>query len=576
MDSSDIRKKYIEFFIGKGHKQIDPSPLVLEDDPTTLFTSAGMQQLVPYLKGEKTHKKGKRLVNSQLSVRAQGKNDDMFEVGDDRHLTTFEMLGNWSLGDYFKKEQLSWVWEFFTEELKLPKEKLWVTVFEGTKEVPKDEKSYQIWKEIGVPEEKIKYCGVKENWWSVSGVPSQMPEGEIGGPSSEVFFEFDSVKHNPTFEKKCHPNCGCGKFLEIGNSVFIQYKKKSGKLTQLDQKNVDFGGGLERITAATLGNPDIFQIDIYKPIITKIEKIIGDTYSNNKKEIQIVADHVRSSKLLVDEGIIPSNKLQGHVLRRLIRRSIIKLKRLKSNFSESDFREIVDNPIVLEEFRKFQKTINSGLRQIEKIENITGKKAFDLYQSYGIPIELTIEIFKDKGQKVNKNDFRKEFDKHRKLSQTKSSGMFKGGLGDDSRETVKLHTATHLLHFALRKVLGDSVRQEGSNITSERLRFDFSHNEKLSDEEVKKVEKLINEKIKEDLPVKRTIEDKNEALESGALAFFGEKYPDEVVVYSIGTNSREFCGGPHVGKTSDIGRVSIERQKKIGSNMIRVYAVVEK
>lgn len=579
MTSNQIREKYIKFFEERGHKKIDPAPLVLKDDPTTLFISAGMQPLVPFLKG-KSHPKGKRLVNSQPSIRTQ----DIEEVGDNRHTTFFEMLGNWSLGDYFKKEQLNWCWEFFTKELGLPKERLWVSVFKGTKEVPKDEESFKIWKEIGVPEKKIHHYGVKENWWSMVGTPDKMPPGEIGGPDSEVFFEFTQVKHDPKFGKDCHPNCECGRFLEIGNSVFIQYEvQEDGSLKELPQKSVDFGGGLERLVSATNNNPDIFEIDVFRPVIKKIEEVSEKTYKGNEKSMRIIADHMRAASLIVEDGVIPDNKQHGYVLRRLIRRSAIKLRELKGDFHSSDLSfdfAKSTNKVIGEEMNRFSKSLERGLKQIEKIEKIDANKAFDLFQTHGFPVEITEELFAEKGQKIDKKKFEKEFEKHRELSRSASVGMFKGGLADKSKNTIKLHTATHLLHWALRKVLGESVRQEGSNITSERLRFDFSFERKLTEDEKKKVESLINEKIDEELPVHKTLEDKTKALESGAMAFFRETYPDKVSIYTIGKDSKddfvskEFCGGPHVENTSEIGRVRIEKQKKIGSNLIRVYAVI--
>lgn len=579
MNSSEVRRKYIEFFEKKGHKHIPEAPLVLQNDPTTLFNSSGMQQLVPYLMGEE-HPLGKRLVDSQPSFRTV----DIDEIGDNRHLTYFEMLGNWSLGDYFKKEQLNWIWEFFTQELKLPKDKLWITLFEGDGKVPKDDESFEIWKKIGVPESRIHFYGSEKNWWSRSGTPKEMPEGEIGGPDSEIFFEFENVKHDKKFGDKCHPNCDCGRFIEIGNSVFIQYRKVGNELVEMSQKNVDFGGGLERIVAAVQKTPDVFKTDIYKEIISKIENVTEKKYGEKKDtdiKMRIIADHFRASLALVKEGVVPSNKMQGYVLRRLIRRSLLKIYLLKGSLEDTDLDLGETNMVIQEEVKKFKDSLKKGLKEVEKLETIDGKKAFDLYQTYGFPLEMTKEIFEEKGQKINEKQFEKEFEKHKEVSRSASAGTFKGGLADSSEETVKLHTATHLLHWALRKVLGEKVHQEGSNITKERLRFDFSHNQKLSEAEVKEVEDLINEKIKEALPVTKTIEDKEKAIKSGALSFFREKYPEKVSVYTIGKDpkkdwvSKELCGGPHVNNTSELVHVRIKKQEKIGSNLVRIYAELE-
>jgi alanyl-tRNA synthetase len=570
--SEEVKKKYLEFFEKKGHKIIQPSPLVLEGDPTTLFNSAGMQQLVPNLKGEPFFEDGKeykRLVDSQPSLRLQ----DIEEVGDGRHTTYFEMLGNWSLGDYFKKEQLTWVWEFMTKEMNLAPEKLYVSVFEGTKEVPKDDESIAIWRSLGVSENHIFAYPATKNWWSLSGVPEKMPVGEIGGPDSEIFYEFTDVLHDSQFGEKCHPNCDCGRFLEIGNSVFIQYEKqKDGSLKELPQKNVDFGGGWERITAAVNGTPDVFEGDIYKGNIERLVTITGKKYEENKKAMQVIADHMRAAGAIVAEGIVPSNKLQGYVLRRLIRRAALKMRNLKSDFTVSDFSQLTNKQEIIDEVAKFLVSLEKGLREIGKIKEIDGKIAFDLYQSYGFPLELTEEIARDRGQDVDKEMFEKEFKKHKELSRTASAGMFKGGMIERSEDVVKLHTTTHLLHAALRKVLGEHVSQKGSNITAERLRFDFSHPQKLTEEELKKVEDLVNEQISKDIPVSLETKNLDVAIKSGALHFFAEKYGEKVKVYQIGDFSHEICGGPHVASTGMIGHVRIIKQEKVGSGTVRIYA----
>lgn len=564
--SDEVREKYLKFFEKRGHVVIPPAPLVLEKDPTTLFTSSGMQPLVPYLMGQK-HELGTRLVDSQPSIRLQ----DIEEVGDNRHTTYFEMLGNWSLGDYFKEEQLHWIWEFLTEELGLPKEKLYVSIFEGTKDVPEDTTSFNIWKKLGVAEDHIFEYGVKKNWWSRSGTPDQMPAGEIGGPDSEIFFDFGQelkLHENSEFKnEKCHPNCDCGRFLEIGNSVFIQYIKNSdGTLSELPQKNVDFGGGLERVTAALNNDPDVFKTDIYWPTIEKLEKITDKKYEDEKKKFRIIADHLRASEALINSGVFPSNKMHGYILRRLIRRIATKFDQLE---------KITDNKVILEEVSKFKISLDKGLKEIGKIEKITGKIAFDLYQSYGFPLELTVELFEEKGQKVDSEEFTKEFEKHKDASRSTSKGMFRGGLEDHSEETTKLHTATHMLHAALRKILGDTVSQKGSHITAERLRFDFSYPEKLTDEQVEKVMNLINEKIDADLAVSFVETTPDEAIKNGALHFFAEKYGEKVKMYTIGSDndyfSREICGGPHVTSTGLLGHARMIKQEKIGSGVIRIY-----
>ena len=568
MTSNEIREKYLKFFISspRAHREIVPAPLVLEGDPTTLFTSAGMQPLIPYLKG-KGHPKGKRLVDSQPSIRLQ----DIEEVGDNRHITYFEMLGNWSLGDYFKKEQIPWIFEFFTKELNLPKEKLWVSVFEGYKNIPKDEESFVIWKKLGIPESRIFFYGVKNNWWN-RGEPFDMPVGEIGGPDSEIFFDF-GLSHNPEYGRKCHPNCNCGRFLEIGNSVFMQYVKNAdGSLSELSQKNVDFGGGLERITAAVNRDPDIFKIDIYQPQIKALEIIAGKKYGEGKAEtkgFRVIADHLRAASVIAKEGVVPGNKLQGYILRRLIRRAGVKMHKLQISASDLKISGTIGD-----EINKFEKILASGTRLARNM-NI---KPFDLYQSYGIPLEITQEIFALQGRKITDKDrkeFEKEFNKHRESSRTASAGMFKGGLADTSEEVTKLHTTTHLLHASLRKVLDEGVSQKGSNITAERLRFDFSYPRKLTDEELTQAEDLINLQIAKDLPVSFKTMGLEAAIKLGALHFFAEKYGKQVKVYSIGDFSKEVCGGPHVTRTGKIGRVRIIKQEKTGADLIRIYVGLE-
>ena len=587
-----------------------------ENDPTTLFTSSGMQPLVPYLLGQE-HPEGKRLVNSQPSFRAE----DIEEIGDNRHTTFFEMLGNWSLGDYFKKEQLSWIWEFLTKELGLPKEKLYVSVFDpsaslgtgGNDEVPKDTESLDVWKSLGVEDDHIFFYGVDKNWWSRSGPPDKMPIGEIGGPDSEVFYDFGTT-HGKKFGENCHPNCNCGRFLEIGNSVFIQYQKQEdGSLKELAQKNVDFGGGLERLTAATLDTTDVFQTDLYVPIIRIIEQTTTKNYKDieSKSDMRIIVDHLRAAIFLITQGVEPSNKMQGYVLRRLLRRVAVKMRALESVTNQKDVKAIADavlsvydgiyfnkkelqdavSDTIGAELNRFTQTLDKGLREIQKVSQIDGKIAFDLYQTYGFPLEITEELFREKGQEIDKEQFKREFEKHRELSRTASAGIFKGGLADHSEVVIKYHTATHLLHQALRDVLGPQVFQKGSNITSERLRFDFSFDRKMTDEEIKQVEDLVNQRIHEDLKVDHLIISLEEAKKMNAIGLFDEKYAIKVSIYGVGPEykldsdakdtrarggyySLEFCGGPHVEHTSVIGKTKIVKEGAVSSGIRRIRAVL--
>ncbi len=618
LTGNQLRRKFIDFYKARGHAEIPPAPLIPENDPTTLFTNAGMQPLVPYILGQ-PHPLGKRLTDSQPVLRLQGFNDDIMEVGDNRHLTFYEMLGNWSLGDYFKKEQLRWIFEFLTQELNIDPHHLYFSVFAGypKSHVPADETSVNILKQLfsevkisapvmdskqaakaGMKDAKIFYYDVKKNWWSRTGPPDNMPEGEPGGPTSEVFYEFTQIKHNPKFGKHCHPNCDCGRFLEIGNSVFMEYKKMpDGSLEKLKQHNVDFGGGFERIFAVIQGTDDAYQTPVYKPMIDEIVKASTLSYSTTtQKPMRIIADHLKASTFMIGQGLEPSNKLQGYILRRLIRRAVINMRQLNiKNYSElsknlvkqvkniySDtYAEVNDDQRIAQtitlEVEKFNKTINRGFKELEKHSQITPQVAFDLFQSYGFPFEITQEIASEKGQTIDEQAFKEEFAKHQQKSRTAAAGMFKGGLADHSETATQYHTATHLLHAALRKVLGDHVQQKGSNITGERLRFDFSHPQKLTEAEIKQVEDLVNQQIKTDLPVSFQTMSYNQALKSGALAFFGEKYPEKVKVYTIGDPqgiyfSREICGGPHVEHTGQIGKIEIFKETSAGSNLRRIYA----
>lgn len=607
MTSQQVRDKYLTFFKDRGHVVIPPAPLVLENDPTTLFTSSGMQPLVPFLMGQH-HPMGKRLADSQPSIRVQ----DIDEVGDNRHTTFFEMLGNWSLGDYFKAQQLPWIFEFVTSKEKglgLDPKRLYVSVFEGMGSVPKDEESISIWKaefnKVGIDAqvgERIFTYPAKKNWWSRSGTPEQMPSGEIGGPDSEVFFDFGQELgfHEQSVWKneQCHPNCDCGRFMEIANSVFIQYvKKDDGTLEELPQKNVDFGGGLERMVAATNGNPDIFNIDVFSNLTPSIEKQVGKKYSDDPYSFRIILDHIRAAVFLANSGVIPSNKAQGYIMRRLIRRAVLKARTLKNGviepnifvnlagdcvdqygniYFDSDSKQLIKS-VIFDEVNRFYTTLERGYAQVKKLNTISGDGAFDLYQTFGFPLEITIELFREKGQEIDVVDaFKKAYDAHQQQSRTASAGMFKGGLGGHSETEIKYHTATHLLHKALREVLGDEVHQAGSNITAERLRFDFTYPAKLTDDQKSKIEDIINEKISQDLAVTKIEMDKSIALSEGALAFFPEKYPAITSVYIIGPvdnwYSKELCGGPHVSHTGEIGRVKIIKEESASAGVRRIYA----
>lgn len=585
-----LRDLFAKFWQERDHQEVPPTSLVPQNDATTLFTGSGMQPLVPYLLGE-PHPLGNRLYNIQPCFRSQ----DIDEVGDNRHTTFFEMIGNWSLGDYFKKEQLSWFWYFLTEVLQLPKERLYVTVFAGDEKnrLPSDEESIDIWKKLGVESSHIFRYGSEKNWWSRAGTPEQMPINEPGGGDSEVFFEFVQVAHNPKFGKNCHPNCDCGRFLEIGNSVFMEYKKTKNGFEKLSKKNVDFGGGLERMLAALNNNPDVFQTDLYLPIIDAIVKIVNQPYQEEakKRKIRVIADHLKAAAFLIKSDVYPSNKERGYVLRRLLRRTAVKMFQLKGQmvdgqdlfsviesvinlyqriyFEKKDFERAKE--VITEEINRFNKTLNKGLKILEKLDQPTGKDIFDLYQSFGFPKEISEEVLKEKGIFFDKKQFDKEFEKHRQLSRTTSVGIFKGGLADNSEKTVCYHTATHLIHQALFDILGEAIRQEGSQINQERLRFDFYCPYKPNQDQLKKVEEKVNQKIKEELPVFFKIMPKEEAYKIKAKSFFKDKYGSIVKVYFIGDYSKEFCGGPHVKNTKEIGKISIFKFEKIGSNLYRLY-----
>ncbi|MCL5434846.1 MAG: alanine--tRNA ligase [Patescibacteria group bacterium] len=598
MTAKELIDIYISFFEKRGHKRIANSPLVPENDPTTLFTSSGMQPLIQYLLGE-THPAGNRLVDVQNSFRAQ----DIDEVGDNRHTTFFRMLGNWSLGDYFKTEEIPWLFEFLTKEFGLPKEKLFITVFAGNGGVERDNEAFEIWKKI-VPEDKIFFAGVDKNWWSRSGVPDNMPIGEPGGPDSEVYFKFDDIEHN----KDCKDNpvdCECGKFLEIANAVFMQYIKTNKGFENLPKQNVDFGGGLERLLAAVEEKSDVFATSLFTPIIKTIEKETGKQYRENAKEMQIISDHFAAGVFIISAGVLPANKERGYILRRLIRRAFDNFYRLKGKNIEPVLEKIVEqysqtDEVLQEKYEEIKLTIleeeakyksvrktavdfivkkypSAGSGQVgddsaKPVREISADDAFLLYTTHGLsPTQI-----RSLGYAFNEQDFAKKMEEHQKLSRTASSGMFKGGLADHSELTIMGHTATHLLHQALRDVFGSGLHQTGSNITTERVRFDFNLDRNLTAEELKKVEDIVNQKIEENLPVRFEIMPVQKAKDLGAVGLFDEKYAKDVKVYFIGNYSREFCGGPHVDFTGVLKRFKILKQENIGYGQRRIYAVVNK
>lgn len=572
MTLNEVRTKYLKFFEARGHVVIPSASLVPENDPTTLFTGSGMQPLVPYLLGQK-HPAGTRLADSQKCFRSM----DIEEVGDNRHTTFFEMLGNWSFGDYFKKEQLGWFFEFLTKEISIPKEKLWVTCFEGDAKLnlPKDTESAEIWKSLGIAEDHIKFYGSKKNWWSRAGTPDQMPAGEPGGPDSEVFYDFGAElklhEQSQWKNEACHPNCDCGRFLEIGNSVFMQYiKNADGSFGLLPQKNVDFGGGLERIAAVSENKNDIFLVDVFAPLIQKLEVASGKRYADDKRSFRIIADHVRAASMLVADGVMPGNNERNYVVRRLIRRAVRFADKL--GCSHGTLAALTDTPVIGEEEERFRKTLDKGMRELSRFVGkgtLSAQDAFQLFTTYGFPLELIQEEAGEKGIKqIDVEGFKELFKQHQELSRAGSEQKFKGGLADASEATTRLHTAHHLLLKALQIVLGPDVKQRGSNITQERLRIDFSWGAKMTDEQKKEVERIVNEKIKEDVPVVRTEMPKEEAEKLGAEHEFGAKYPDMVSVYSVGpldsAFSIEFCGGPHVTRTGKLA-TSSNPDAKVGA-----------
>jgi len=638
MTINEIRSKYLEFFEKRGHSVIPSAPLVPHNDPTTLFTGSGMQPLIQNLLG-KEHPAGNRLTDSQKCFRSE----DIEEVGDNRHTTFFEMLGNWSLGDYFKNEQLPWFFEFLTDEIGLDPTKLYVTVFVGDEKnnIPRDTESAAIWKRLfavkgidaqevvigseadgyrkGMGSGRIFYYDAKKNWWSRAGVPENMPAGEPGGPDSEVFYDF-GLPHDSKFGLECHPNCDCGRFLEIGNSVFMQYiKKEDGSFALLPKQNVDFGGGLERIAAASEGNSDVFSIDAFRDIIGLLIHFSGKAYDDSRytRSFRIIADHVRAATFMMGDGVTPSNTERGYVLRRLIRRAaqhamklsvgdkdkgdsmlvraaIMTIEKYKDSYQELEgeeaYRTITD--MVWNEEKQFAHTLDRGMREFERVAatgHIDASEAYTLFTTHGFPFEMTLELAEERNIDIDEEGFKREMKKHQDISRAGSEQKFKGGLADTSEKTTRLHTAHHLLLKALQIVLGEHVKQRGSNITQERLRIDFSHGEKMTKEQIAEVERIVNEKIQEALPVTHSTIKKEDAENLGAQREFGAKYPDMVSVYSVGPSgasaenpkfdkafSIEFCGGPHVTNTSALNGVfKIQKEEAVAAGIRRIKAVLQ-
>lgn len=626
MNAQQIRNAYLKFFEDRGHAVLRRAPLVLHDDPTTLFTGSGMQPVIPYLLGE-AHPKGARLADSQTCIRAQ----DIDDVGDNRHTTFFEMLGNWSLGDYFKEQQIRWMWEFLTEVVGINPEKLYVTCYIGAPEydIPKDTEAADVWKGlfagIGIqadtadigseeagyargvkPGERIFFYDGSKNWWSRNGKPETTPVGDPCGPDSEMFYEFDFVEHNPEFGEHCHPNCDCGRFMEIGNNVFMAYKKVAeGKFEPLEQKNIDHGSGLERIAAAAIDSPDVFKISLMWPIVEKLQQISGKSYEQHTESMRVIADHLRVATFLAVDGCVPSNKEQGYVMRRLIRRAIRYSFDLgvEQNFMPeivpviadlyvNDFPEVAENrdniiAVLVKEEKAFRQTLRNGLRQMHKYakNGLTGEELFTLYDTYGFPVELSVEEAYKQEVNVSENwreEFESKMEEQRSRSRTARKGEFHGGLEGTDPIHLKYHTATHLLGQALREVVSKDIQQHGSNITSERLRFDFN-SEKLTPEQKQAVEDLVNQWIDEDYPVNYKVYPTAEALSMDVIGAFGERYGDDVKVYRIGTAEKqisfEVCGGPHVEHTGMLKeggkRFKILKEEASSAGVRRIKAILQ-
>lgn len=613
MTINEVRKRYLEFMKTNGHVIVKSSPLVPENDPTTLFTAAGMQPMINYILGDK-HPMGSRIADTQKCFRTQ----DIEEIGDNRHTTFFEMLGNWSFGDYFKHEQIAWMYKFLTDKeigLGLDKDRLYFSCYEGNEKfnLPKDEDSKKYWLENGVAEDRIYFYDDKKNWWSRSGIPENMPVGEPGGPDSEMFFDFDpegkkQIHENSKFANGvCHPNCDCGRFVEIGNSVFIQYKKTEAGIEELSQKNVDFGGGLTRMAAATIDDEDIFNLDIFSKAKNILENLSHKSYTGNESSFRIILDHIHAATFLIGDGVVPGNKDQMYFVRRLIRRAIVAGHKLDihDNFTKSIGETFVENykeaeeyigdnlsknkEIILSELEKeenkFRKTLNNGMKEFAKVtgDGITGEEAFNLLQTYGFPIELTLELAEERNLKVDLETFNKLKEEHSEKSRTASEGMFKGGLADQSEITTALHSTCHLMLAGMRKILGEGVNQAGSNINSERLRFDFTFDRKVEKEEIEAIEKYVNDAIKDGFSTQIEEMEKEKARSGGVTGAFWDKYPEIVKVYNmIGNNgeiySRELCGGPHVESSTDFLQsktFKITKEESVSAGVRRFKGVLE-
>ena len=592
MTGDELRQLFLSFFEERGHTIIPSAPLVPENDPTALFISAGMQPLVPYLLGE-SHPGGRRLVNVQKCLRT----DDIEEVGDNSHNTFFEMLGFWSLGDYWKRDSLRWTLEWFTQVLGLEKERISVTVFAGDSDAPRDDEAVQVWLELGIPQERIYYLPKKDNWWG--------PAGKTGpcGPDSELFYDTGLPKHDPD----CRPGCSCGKYIEIGNNVFMQYNKTAeGLYEPLKQRNIDVGLGLERTLCVQQGTSDIYSSDLFAPIVERVgelrtrqESRVVLSSEREQRLIRIITDHLRAATFLIADGVVPTNVEQGYICRRLIRRAVrcgheldmpptftaevarAVIARYAPIYPElEERRTTILNELTREEER-FRQTLLRGLREFQKLEEglrrrdelvLTGENVFRLFDTFGFPPTLTAELAQERGLSADLDGFNRLFKQHQERSRQANQKKFAGGLADHSERTTQLHTATHLLHQALRDVLGTHVRQMGSNITQERLRFDFSHPKKLTAEEIERVEEIVNRQIQRDLQTTVEVMPLQQALDQGALAFFGERYGDPVKVYRIGDYSMEVCGGPHVQHTGGMGRFHIIKAETIGQGVQRIRA----
>lgn len=627
MNAQEIRKKYIQYMHDRQHAILKRAPIYLEGDSTTLFTGSGMQPLLPYLLGE-THPKGKRLVDVQTCFRSQ----DIDDIGDNRHTTFFEMLGNWSLGDYFKEQQIEWFFDFLVGEVGLNPAKIYVTCFIGDEKygIPKDETAAKIWQKVfakydidakiielgsaengdklGLQGGRIFFYDDKENWWSRGGGIETTPLGDPCGPDSEVFYDFGETAHDASFGE-AHPASDSGRFMEIGNQVFMQYKRlEGGNFEPLTSKNVDFGGGLERIAAAAIDNPDVFKISLLKPIVDKLEELSGKKYEAETENMRVISDHLRASVFLITDGVLPSNKEQGYVLRRLLRRSILKAFNLgiEDDFLENiariiaktyaeDYPEVATNiastiDTLKKEEKIFRQTLRKGLRELGRFsaDGLTGTEIFMLHDTYGFPVELSVEEIEKQGIDLSENwqiEFDENMKQQRERSKTASKGRFKGGLEGDSPEILKLHTATHLLNAALHQVLGEGVSQKGSNVTAERLRFDFTWGEKMTSEQIKQVEDMVNEQVEKDLAVTFAEHPVDYALnEMKAIGVFGEKYGDMVKVYVMGEPgerpfSVEICGGPHVEHTAILAeggkRFKIKKEQSSSAGVRRIKAVLQ-